>query len=93
MKMYEFYLHFPSTDEWKLGGTFLASLAEEMMDACREMCVNPEIGCDKVNFVDPANGNAVWSVESVDDDEDYDYDDCDYEVGYDPYLGCFTDDC
>ena len=20
-------------------------------------------------------------------------DDCDYETGYDPYLGCFTDDC
>lgn len=20
-------------------------------------------------------------------------DDCDYEVGFDPYLGCFTDDC
>lgn len=20
-------------------------------------------------------------------------DDCDYEVGYDPYLGCFSDDC
>lgn len=20
-------------------------------------------------------------------------DDCDYEVGYDPYTGCFSDDC
>lgn len=20
-------------------------------------------------------------------------DDCDYEVGFDPYVGCFTDDC
>ena len=20
-------------------------------------------------------------------------DDCDYEVGFDPYAGCFTDDC
>lgn len=24
---------------------------------------------------------------------DYDYDDCDYEIGYDPYVGGFTDDC
>ena len=24
------------------------------------------------------------------EDED---DDCDYEVGYDPYMGCYTDDC
>ena len=21
------------------------------------------------------------------------FDDCDYEVGFDPYLGCYTDDC
>ena len=29
------------------------------------------------------------------EDEEYpgDYDDCDYEVGYDPYMGCSTDDC
>ena len=25
-------------------------------------------------------------------EEDWE-DDCDYEVGYDPYMGCFTDDC
>ena len=22
-----------------------------------------------------------------------DWDDCDYECGFDPYLGCYTDDC
>lgn len=26
------------------------------------------------------------------DEEEY-YDDCDYECGFDPYMGCFTDDC
>lgn len=26
------------------------------------------------------------------EEEDYP-DDCDYETGFDPYLGCFTDDC
>ena len=31
-----------------------------------------------------------FCVEPVPDD---DYDDCDYEMGYDPYMGCFTDDC
>ena len=25
--------------------------------------------------------------------EDYYDDDCDYDVGFDPYMGCFTDDC
>ena len=28
-----------------------------------------------------------------DDADDEDYDDCDYEMGFDPYLGCFSDDC
>lgn len=29
------------------------------------------------------------------EDEDFyeDEDDCDYDVGFDPYLGCYTDDC
>lgn len=28
-----------------------------------------------------------------DDNEDEDYDDCDYEMGFDPYMGCYSDDC
>lgn len=29
------------------------------------------------------------------DQEECEYrtDDCDYEMGFDPYMGCFTDDC
>lgn len=27
------------------------------------------------------------------EDDYYEDDDCDYEVGYDPYMGCYTDDC
>lgn len=27
------------------------------------------------------------------EDEDEDYDDCDYEMGFDPYMGCYSDDC
>ena len=26
-------------------------------------------------------------------DEPEDYDNCDYETGFDPYMGCYTDDC
>lgn len=29
----------------------------------------------------------------VEPEPDDDYDDCDYEIGYDPYVGGFTDDC
>ena len=31
-------------------------------------------------------------VFGVDDEDEYP-DDCDYECGFDPYAGCFTDDC
>jgi len=30
---------------------------------------------------------------SVPEDDDDDYDDCDYEMGFDPYMGCYSDDC
>lgn len=41
----------------------------------------------------------VPPCEEEDYEDDYDYNDdwdgdnADYEMGYDPYLGCFTDDC
>lgn len=41
---------------------------------------NPLLECDEA---------AYYSEEA---DTDY-YDYCDYEVGYDPYLGCYSDDC
>lgn len=41
-----------------------------------------------------SNDCEYWcGVEEPEDiPEDWE-DDCDYEVGFDPYLGCFTDDC
>ena len=33
------------------------------------------------------------SIFGVEDEEDYPEDDCDNEVGFDPYCGCYTDDC
>lgn len=40
---------------------------------------------------DPTPSRKIVRVFFADEDEG-DYDDCDYEMGYDPYLGCFTDD-
>jgi hypothetical protein len=40
----------------------------------------------------PACWDAMFSDEEDGDPDEY-YDDCGYEVGYDPYMGCFTDDC
>lgn len=38
---------------------------------------------------EPADDPEIWE-----DEEETNWEDnCDYEVGYDPYMGCFTDDC
>lgn len=34
-----------------------------------------------------------WEVHEEIRRECEEFDDCDYEVGFDPYLGCYTDDC
>lgn len=44
-----------------------------------------------VNLVDGETGEVIESS-----DEDYDYDepaDIDSDMGFDPYMGCFSDDC
>ena len=43
------------------------------------------------NLVDGGTGEVIESS-----DEDYDYDepaDIDSDMGFDPYMGCFSDDC
>ena len=43
------------------------------------------------NLVDGETGEVIQSS-----DEDYDYDepaDIDSDMGFDPYMGCFSDDC
>lgn len=58
------------------------------------MSLGKETPCD---WMDECPYNAKYSDEceywcgEAEPEDDY-YDDCDYEVGYDPYLGCFTDD-
>ena len=37
-----------------------------------------------------------WDVTPYEEEDpfvDYEPDDIDYDCGYDPYMGCFTDDC
>ena len=51
-----------------------------------------------VDFSPLFSGNPLWEklANEFSDEfciQDFDEDDCDYEVGFDPYLGCFSDDC
>ena len=34
-----------------------------------------------------------WCGADEEEDNYDDYDDCDYETGYDPYIGAYSDDC
>ena len=35
-----------------------------------------------------------YELEGLTDDEEIeDYDDCDYEIGFNPYMGCYDYDC
>lgn len=53
-----------------------------------------------VSLVWDANGEefAYFNPENPEEGGEPDWgepdpDDCDYEVGFDPYMGCYTDDC
>ena len=47
-----------------------------------------------IDYVATASENPCIAVVSADDEPDYD---CDWgyneDMGYDPYMGCYTDDC
>ena len=57
------------------------------------MSIRHNCPCD-IDGVCPYNAEVSGDCEywcGAEEPEDYP-DDCDYEVGYDPYSGCFTDD-
>ena len=46
------------------------------------------------NLVDGETGEVIESSDDWDDyDKDYEPADIDSDMGFDPYLGCMTDDC
>lgn len=49
----------------------------------------PRCHCPDDGFPAPCEYEDDWD----DYDRDYEPDDIDYDCGFDPYLGCFTDDC
>ncbi len=67
---------------WR-GGTVVQEAFPELDENTRERLISG---------ICPECWDKMFSIPEDDDDEE-DYDDCDYEVGYDPYMGCFTDDC
>ena len=57
----------------------------------RKACELADLTGEVANLVDGETGEVIESS-----DEDYDYDepaDIDSDMGFDPYMGCFSDDC
>lgn len=53
-----------------------------------------EMLCQLAHLVDGETGEVIQSSDDWDDyDEDYEPADIDGDMGFDPYMGCFSDDC
>ncbi len=83
------------TCEW---GT-VALLCESIpIGVAADMCLalwNDIEGAGDVAIVDENTGEIVWSyaVERQREELEWFDDFCDDDCGFDPYMGCYTDDC
>lgn len=85
-----------TAEDWESIALFSDKVSFEAMGACvgAELeCGNSLYApCDAIRVVDITTGEIVLEVE-VGDSEDYEPANIDDDCGFDPYLGCFTDDC
>lgn len=63
--------------------------AHVLHELCVTLFENIE-GASTVLVLDLDTGEVVAEAAEPDDDPDWD---CDEDMGFDPYLGCYTDDC
>ena len=94
MVKYSINLMDAETDEWST----VALLCESIpIGVVADMCIalwNDVEGAGDVAIVDEDTGEVVWSYAVEREREELDeFNDCDFDCGFDPYLGCFTDDC
>lgn len=64
---------------------------EFVWEVYNKTCEVADLLGEVANLVDGETGEVIESS-----DEDYDYDesaDIDSDMGFDPYMGCFSDDC
>jgi hypothetical protein len=62
-----------------------------ILDMAMAIDVDPTIPHDNVAVVDQTNGEVLWDACSA---AEYDEPaDIDSDVGFDPYMGCYSDDC
>lgn len=78
---------------WEKIAIFDPTIVQEMIGTGRAIAVNPLIGAENVAIIDHMTGEVVWDSCSEAEEEDYEPDDIDSDFGFDPYMGCFSDDC
>ncbi len=84
MKVYDGY-------DWVNFADFDPAILDLMIDSARAIAVNPTIGAESIIIMDAETGEILFCDIGVEDDpEPYGIDD---DCGFDPYLGCYTDDC
>jgi hypothetical protein len=63
---------------------------EAAWEVYRKTCELADLLGEVANLVDGETGEVI---ESSDNWEDYEPADIDSDMGFDPYMGCFSDDC
>lgn len=68
--------------------------AEIAWEVYRKTCELADLLGEVANLVDGETGEIIESSDDWDDyDKDYESADIDSDMGFDPYMGCFSDDC
>lgn len=60
-------------------------------EAYRKTCELADLLGETASLVDGETGEVIQYSDEWDDD--YEPDDIDSDMGFDPYMGCFSDDC
>ena len=93
MTKYSCAIH--TAEDWESIALFSDKVSFEAMGAfiaAEFQCGNSLYApCDAIRVVDMTTGQIVLEAE-IGDAEDYEPADIDDDCGFDPYLGCYTDD-
>lgn len=79
-------------EEWNLIALFCATIdLDTIIAAAMAIDVDPTIPHENVAVIDETDGSILWNAKSA---AEYDEPaDIDSDMGFDPYMGCFSDDC
>lgn len=88
---YSIEIYRMNAGSWETLAMFDPVVFDEMVEASKAMFVNPLLSAENVAIVDDLTGEVLWDACS--EDEDCEPADIDDDCGFDPYMGCYTDDC